>query len=248
MKSINCTLLLLAIFAGFAASFFAGRGSVDTRAVAAPAPSPDPRQAVAEKILDVLIQLNVDEHKAAERYAVEERVEVVVAKKELPVGTILEEKDFDTYLAMMKFPKSGLPPDVIVDAEELKGKKLTRTLRQGNYFSAADVTADVGIKLPEGKYKYAIRQDGTIETNFLAPGDHVDILSTKTLGDGKTQSSIVLKNLLIVAIDTPSSRGREINPLKFVVCVAVTPEESLILSSAEKQGAVKVLPRDPKSN
>ncbi len=117
-----------------------------------------------------------------------DKVEVIVAKKDLPVGTILEEKEMENLLGTIKFEKGTLPPDVIMNAEELKGKKLTRTLKQGNYFSATDVGTDSGIKIPEGMFQYAIKSDNVkAVAGFVQAGDKVDVILTETGSERQSQ-------------------------------------------------------------
>ncbi len=180
-----------------------------------------------------------------------EKIEVVVAKKELVVGTILEEKDLDSMLATMKFDKGNLPPDVVLNVEALKGKRLNRTLKQGNYFSEGDVANDAGIKLPEGMSKYAIKIDGVkAVAGFVQAGDKVDVILTESVGS-KTRSGIFLRDMLVLAVDTSSTRREQNQPAVQQinsVSLAVLPEQSLYLSSAEKRGEVKLLLRDPKSS
>jgi Flp pilus assembly protein CpaB len=180
-----------------------------------------------------------------------EKIEVIVAKRELPVGTLLEEKELENLLGTMKFDKGTLPPDVIVNAEELKGKRLNRTLKQGNYFSATDVAADSGIKIPEGMYKYAIKTDGVKAcAGFVQPGDKVDVILTETTNTGRARSGMFLRDMLVLAVDVSQNR-REAGQLAVAqvnsVSLAVTSEQSLFLSSAEKRGDVKLVLRDPKN-
>ncbi len=181
-----------------------------------------------------------------------EKIEVIVAKKELPVGTLLEEKQLEELLGTMKFDKGTLPPDVIVNAEELKGKRLNRTLKQGNYFSATDVAPDSGIKIPEGMYKYAIKTDGVKAcAGFVQPGDKVDVILTESMNNGKARSGMFLRDMLVLAVDVSQNRreqGQLAQAQVNSVSLAVTSEQSLYLSSAERRGDVKLVLRDPKNS
>jgi pilus assembly protein CpaB len=177
-------------------------------------------------------------------------VDVIVAKKELPVGTLLDEKELESMLGTQKFPKANLPPDIINNADDLKGKKLNRTLKAGNFFSMGDVGADSGIKLPEGFSKYAIRTDGVkAVAGFVQPGDKVDVILTEVQNNGKAKSGMILREMLVLAVDTRARRTENGEAVLQVqsVCLAVTPKQSLTLSSAEKRGEVKLLLRDPAS-
>jgi len=179
-----------------------------------------------------------------------ETIDVIVAKKELPVGTLLDEKELENLVGTQKLPKASVPPDIINNLEELKNKKLNRTLKTGNYFAVGDVGADSGIKLPEGMMKYSVKMDGVkAVAGFVNPGDKVDVLLTEPQPSGKTKSGVFLSNMLVLAVDTRARRteGGEAVQQVNSVSLAVTPEEALTLSSAEKRGEVKLLLRDPKS-
>jgi len=177
-----------------------------------------------------------------------EMVDVIVAKKELPVGTVLDEKELDNFLSMTKMPKGSVPPDIINNQEELKGKRVNRTLKIGNYFAAGDVGADSGIKIPEGMFKYAIKTDGVkAVAGFLQPGDRVDVLLTEATSNGKAKTGYILRNMLVLAVDTASRRRegtqeavQQVNS----VSLAVTEVQTQALSSAEKRGEVKFVLRD----
>lgn len=180
-----------------------------------------------------------------------EMVDVIVAKKELPVGTILEEKDIDSMVAMAKFPKATVPPDTMQNIEDLKGKRVNRTLKTGNFFAAGDVGNDDGIKLPEGMYKYAIKTDSVRSAGgFVQPGNKVDVLLTEQTQNGKAKSGVILVDMLVLAVDQaarPTEGSTTGRAQMQSVSLAVSHDQSLILSSAEKRGEVKLILRDPKN-
>jgi len=179
-----------------------------------------------------------------------EMVDVLVAKKELPVGTLLEEKDFENSVTQAKHLKSSVPPDVITNMEELKGKKLNRTLKVGNFFAVGDVGADNGIKMPDGTFKYSVKTDMVkLASGFAQPGDHVDVILTESQPNGRAKSGIILRDMLVLSVDTRARRAETGEAVQQVnsVSLAVTPSQSLVLSSAEKRGEVKFLLRDPKN-
>lgn len=180
-----------------------------------------------------------------------ETVDVLVAKKELPVGTLLDEKDLEEMIVVSKLPKASLPPDLITNKDDLKGKKLNRTLKPGNYFAPGDVGPDSGIKIPEGMIKYAVKVDGVkAVAGFVQPGDHVDVQLTESMPNGGAKSGFVLRDVLVLAVDTTGRRfegGTEARAQVGSVSVAVTPKDSLYLSAAEKRGEVKFVLRDSQS-
>src|SRR5262245_33364948 len=69
----------------------------------------------------------------------QETAKVLVAKKDIPLQTKLEEKELDNYFAWADLPKALVPPDAVTDIEQAKGKSLNRTLKQGNALSLTDL-------------------------------------------------------------------------------------------------------------
>ena len=180
----------------------------------------------------------------------EDTVEVMVAKKELPVGTILDEKELENMIGTMKLPKSSVTPDTITNIEELRGKRLNRTLKEKNPFTQGDVALDSGIKLPEGMSKYSVKTDIVkLASGFAQAGDKVDVILTESQPNGKAKSGIILRDMLVLSVDRMARRpdGSEAVTQVNSVSLAVTPPQSLILSNAERRGDVKFLLRDPKN-
>jgi pilus assembly protein CpaB len=182
-------------------------------------------------------------------------VDVIVAKKELPIGTKLEEKDFNEILTKAPFARASLPPDVILDPEQLKGKRISRTLRAGNFFSPADVSANAGIPLPAGTFMYAIRMDVVrAAAGFVMPGAHVDILALQRHPQdaSKVRSRLILKDMLVVAVDINDRRpegGGPAIPTINSVSLAVSPSQGKLLHTAESTGGeLRLLLRGEESN
>jgi Flp pilus assembly protein CpaB len=96
-------------------------------------------------------------------------------------------------------------------------------------------------------YKYAIKVDGVkAVSGWVQPGDHVDVQLTETLPNGKVKSGFILRDVLVLAVDTRPFRdpnGQAVTQVN-AVSVAVSSKESLYLSAAERRGEVKLVLRD----
>src|SRR5688572_19903722 len=55
--------------------------------------------------------------------------DVLVAARDLPLGTVFTAEEFGGYVKVVKRPKDGLPPNVVTNKEELVGKRITRAVR-----------------------------------------------------------------------------------------------------------------------
>jgi len=73
----------------------------------------------------------------------------------------------------------------------------------------------------------------------------VDVLLTESQANGRAKSGVFLSDMLVLAVDLRSRRSENGEPVQQVnsVSLAVTPDQALYLSSAEKRGEVKLLLR-----
>src|SRR5262245_31665985 len=66
-------------------------------------------------------------------------IRVLVAKKDLPVQTRLDSKELDNLLTWADMPRNLVPPDAIVNLEDVKDKELNRTLKTGHPVAFRDL-------------------------------------------------------------------------------------------------------------
>ncbi len=170
-----------------------------------------------------------------------ELVDVAVAKKDLPVGAVIQEDD----LTLMALPKKALPSNVVYEIKDLTNKLLYRNIKKDSYFSSREVRAVVNVKIPEGTHKYALHVVFNEPSDFVQPGDKVDIIYTEPSLGGKFKPSYNLRDLVVLAVNTLQSKSGQPAPNAFSVSLAVTEEQSLLLRSYENRGEVKTVVRDP---
>jgi Flp pilus assembly protein CpaB len=178
---------------------------------------------------------------AAEKDDPIEMVEVAVAKKDLPVGAVIQEDD----LTLMAFPKKALPSDVVYGIKELKNKLLYRNIEKDSYISAREVRAVVDVKVPDGMFKYSIMKLFNEPSDVVQPGEKVDIIYTEPSFGGKFKASAKLRDLLVLSVDIHQSKTGQSPRNAFAVSFAVTEEQSLLLSSYQNRGEVRIVLHDP---
>lgn len=99
--------------------------------------------------------------------------------------------------------------------------------------------------LKPGKRAFAIEvNEITGVGGFIFPGDYVDIISTVVESNTESQtttSKIIAKDILVVAIDQITSRdASDIAKIVKTVTVEVTPSQSEIIATAQKNGTVSL--------
>jgi Flp pilus assembly protein CpaB len=176
-----------------------------------------------------------------------EQVEVVVAAKDLPVGTVLTRDDLKASVRMKKVPKDGLPPAFVTNPEDLVDKRLARPVRAEETFNPQDLTKGGVITLPEG-YDMVSLQVGVAQAaaGFVGPGSRVNVNATLRLGN-KLYAFPLLVNMLVVAVDTNTAYTKDGTfPSMNTVSFAVKEKEALLLQLAKNRGcALELLLRHP---
>ncbi len=171
-----------------------------------------------------------------------EMVEVPVAIGDLPVGTKLKADEIEKFVAMKPMAKDTVPQVYVEQADFLKGKRLTRTVRAGEPFNPNDVTTNGFLNPPEG-HSVMSASMSTVEaaSGFIGPGAHVDIIASVLLK--KSQKWVVFPlflDMLVLAVNsdaTPSQAAGGATLNVGMVSLAVTAEQQLILQGAISRGA-----------
>jgi pilus assembly protein CpaB len=170
---------------------------------------------------------------------------VLVAKKDLPVQTVLDEKELDNYLGWADMPKNLVPPDACTDLEAIKGKTLNRTLKQGNPLSVTDLGQAKKLILPDGCKAMSVKATQVdAVAGFVKPGDRVDIMYVERMGTGKTRSAILLRKMLVLAVNMTNQLDEKSGaaiPQVESVSLAVNDRQSNLLALADEKGKVKLL-------
>ncbi len=176
-----------------------------------------------------------------------EQVEVLVAKKDLAVGTQFTKSEMEKLVTKKLVPKESLPANFVNEEADLLDKRLSAPVPAESFFIPAFLSTRGVIILPEGKDMVSLPIGlGSAAAGFIGPGAHVDILATMRLGN-KLASFPVLVDMQILAVDTNtkySGTGAYAN--LSMVSLAVTQEEALLLGMAKQRGChMELLLRNP---
>jgi pilus assembly protein CpaB len=177
-----------------------------------------------------------------------ETVKVLVAKKDLPVQTPLDEKDMDNLLQWADMPKNFVPPDAVTDIEQVKGKSLTRTLKQGNPVAITDIGKVTQLEIPVGYKAFTVKCSPVdAVAGFAKPGAKVDIMFVEKLGTGKTRAAIILKDMLVLALNQTNTvdekTGAAVMQVESV-SLAVKDSQARLIALADERGKIKLVLRN----
>jgi len=176
-----------------------------------------------------------------------EKVAILVAKKQIDNGqTIKVPQDwFEEKL----FVKGEEPRDAIAKVDDLKGRIMKRTLRQGDFIRVEDMLdskdpQSFAVNLPEGFR--AVGQRVTMESTASGfaslPHSRVDVIQTVRRGDDKSSyAQIILENVLVLAADSKTSRDENGNAMPAaIVTFALSPEDAMTLMLAREVGPLSL--------
>src|SRR5437879_5882194 len=129
-----------------------------------------------------------------------EKVEVIVAAKDLPVGTQLSKEDLKTAVKRKSISKDSVPPTIIETEEELLEKRLTRTVHAEEMINKGDVTKGGVVSIPPGKSMATLPINlGEAVAGFVGPGSKVDVLASVKLENNLIVLPILV-DMLVLAV------------------------------------------------
>jgi Flp pilus assembly protein CpaB len=179
-----------------------------------------------------------------------EQVDVVVAAKDLPVGTTITRTELDKMVKIKKMPKDGLPPAYVTDLEQLVDKRLSRPVRAEETFNPQDLLKGGAITLPPGYNMVSLPLGvGQAAAGFVGPGSRVNVLATIRLSN-KLHAFPLLVNMLVIAVDTNTTyKDGGVFPTLSMVSFAVKEKEALVLSLARTRGcSLELMLRHPETS
>jgi len=179
-----------------------------------------------------------------------EQVEVIVAAKDLPVGTLLTKDELKNAVKMKKVPKDGLPPAFVTDLNDLADKRLSRAVRMEETFNPADLSKGGVITLPPGMDMISLQIGASNSAaGFVGPGSRVDVLATARLRNQMIAFPLLV-NMLVVAVDTQTTYSQNGTfPTLNTVSFAVDRKQALLLALAKSRGCtLELLLRHPEKN
>lgn len=181
----------------------------------------------------------------------EEKVEVVVAAKEVPRSTSI--KPADEFFKLQAFPKEAVPPTALRSLDAVRNRVALRTLDPGQIATVRDVGEEDNFTrdLPKGHLALAVRVtlDSSV-AGFVQPGARVDMLCTVPHpADPRFKfTKIFMHNMLVLAVNQDAIRTADpprpnANPA--TVTLAVKPEQAEKITWLKDTAPVTLVLRRP---
>jgi len=172
---------------------------------------------------------------------------VVLASRDLPLGTVLEEAD----LMVVDWPGATLPAGFASSSEELLGRSLIANVLTNEVILATKL-ADAGLYgliplIPPGMRALSVKVDEVVGVaGFVTPQTFVDVILIMTPpGSREAVSKVILQNIQALAAGQEIQETADGSPITVtVVTVLVTPEEAERLALAAKEGRIQMALRN----
>jgi pilus assembly protein CpaB len=168
---------------------------------------------------------------------------VVVAAKELPAGTKIDEKALkDGLLKEVAWPKDSIPTGSYASTQKLIGKSVKLKLVAGEPVLDSRLSGDTGLtaRLTPGYRALAMKVDEVIGVSgFISPDDRVDVIATVNAPGSTNEkvSKIVLQDKRVLSV--ASNAEQKGQPARSIT-LEVTPEEAERLAVSQLEGQMSL--------
>ncbi len=175
---------------------------------------------------------------------------VVVAMAPIVRGATLDPK----LLKVASYPADSVPPGAFRTISDATGSGPTarlalRSFAPGEPLLAPNVSGPGGkltlaSAMTDGMRAVALRaSDITGVGGFVLPGDRVDILLTRTIGNGETTNTVtqvLAENVRVLGVDQLANEETDKPVVVKAVTVEVTPDQAQTISLAQSVGTVSL--------
>ena len=176
---------------------------------------------------------------------------VVVATLEIPFGQMVEAQ----HVTLVRMPKDTVPDDAFDATDKVLGKIATFAMLRGDIVRGARLAEHLGGStlaslIATDKRAISVRVDDVVGVGgFLLPGNRVDVLATKKVGNNNdAESETILEDLRVLAVDQTASTDKTQPVVVRAVTLEMTSQEAEILVKAQIEGKLQLALRNPLDN
>jgi len=180
----------------------------------------------------------------------EDQVNVVVAAMDIPYGQKFSNQHFET----IQLPKNGVPENVFSDSAVLEGQITKTDLLEGEVIRQERVSTKLeGVTLASllepGMRAVTVRVDDVIGVaGFLLPGNHIDVLASRSLSSGSSNRVVtetILKKIKVLAVDQTAGTKENDPVVVRAVTLELTPKQAEQIVKAREEGRLQLALRNP---
>jgi pilus assembly protein CpaB len=165
-------------------------------------------------------------------------------------------------IKLVRYPADAVPAGAFQSVDQLFAKNRPEPIAQremgvnepilASKLNGAGSKATLAAVIQPGMRAVSLRSSDVAGVGgFVLPGDHVDILMTRTIGSGDTANSVtqaLAENALVLGVDQTSDQGADKPIVAKAVTVQVTPDQAQAISLAESVGQLSLALRQSTDN
>ncbi|MCE9560828.1 MAG: hypothetical protein K8U57_02115 [Planctomycetes bacterium] len=141
-------------------------------------------------------------------------VEVVVAAKDLNLGTAFTKDNIDELTTTRQVPKSELPKDYVTSKNDLIDKRLYRAAHQGESFKAGDVKGNAHVAFFQADKDIMTIAFPKLQHIHVGPGCRVDLIAIFNEGNQREVFTL-LPDMQVLQVNPTSDYGRDVDGMSF---------------------------------
>lgn len=180
----------------------------------------------------------------------ERKTQVVVASRDLPLGTLLRKSD----LKLVNYPEKDVPKGVVFQTSGAEGRVLLVPMISKEPVLLSKLSAATSVEGVSSTIDHGFRAvsvpitDASGVAGLVQPNSRVDVIFTRPGTMAEATTSIILQNVKVLSTGrsiptgtTPDPRA----PRSQVVTLLLTPTDAQKLELAKNQGKVSLSLRNP---
>ena len=180
----------------------------------------------------------------------ERKAQVVVASRDLPMGTLLRKND----LRLVNYPEKDVPKGVIFQTGGAEGRVLLVPVNSKEPVLASKLSAATSVEGVSSTIDPGFRAvsvpitDSTGVAGLVQANSRVDVIFTRPGTMAEATSSIILQNIKVLSTGRSVPTGTAVDPRVAraqVVTLLLTPPDAQKLELAKNQGKVSLSLRNP---
>jgi pilus assembly protein CpaB len=180
---------------------------------------------------------------------------IAVVARDLPAGSVLEPAE----VSLVRWPAESVPSGAFTDIDSIfKGAKASNdrvaltSLVRGEPLLRSKVSG-LGARpimssmVGDGMRAFSVKIDDVSGVaGFILPGDHVDIMLTRTIGSNSSNlvTDVILQGIKVLGIDQLASTEADKPVVGRTATVEVTPEQAGMLALAQQAGKLSLALRN----
>ena len=180
----------------------------------------------------------------------EKQVRVVVATRDMPLGTLVQAGD----LRLVNYPERDVPKGAVFQARDAQGRVLLFPVSAGepvlvSKLSAVTSTEGVSSTIEPGYRAVSVQiSDVSGVAGLIQPNSRVDVMFTRPGTLAEAATSTILQNVKVLSTGRSTQTGQAVDPRaprSPVVTLLLLPDDAQKLELAKNQGKIGLSLRNP---